>query len=344
MFIASLLFTFLFFVNNTSARNDASKDNRSMVGFSFYRPNKQDRTATVVNSGPNELNKWCPPAIRRDLQPHCLCNGPYVFPVISCQQLNNEREVRRMKTIKFPITNIGKFRFNDSIVTRFDTFNMPIKMAIQFIEIEKTRITEIDLKAFDASSDTLVRLTVVHSNLSKFPFSYLKNFKRLQYLDLFYNQLTQIHDFAFGSNSILTHIDLSFNSISYIGSYAFYDLPNLKHLDLRFNKIKVLNNNAFTSRFPKYDLNDGLSLDISHNKMFFIADDAFSRTTFKKIDISHNVLKKFGYTQFEPIIRTMITVGKGMIQVEGKHSANLTNLANTNKTIHSNKLHKNYIT
>ncbi|RWS06477.1 oplophorus-luciferin 2-monooxygenase non-catalytic subunit-like protein, partial [Dinothrombium tinctorium] len=250
------------------------------------------------------------------MKPNCECMGPFIFPVITCKNLNDEKEAARIKRLRFPIGNIGKFSFFDSKITKFDSFKMPIELRIKFIQIERTKITEIDLFAFFASRFTLQRLQITHNNLKRLRFSDLRYFESLQYLDLYYNSLKSVEDNAFGFNPFLKSIDLSFNSISYIGSYAFYELPNLRNLDLRFNKLKIVNNNAFTSRMPPPNLHDSLTLDLSHNQMFLIAEDAFTRTVFKKLDLSHNRLKRFESKHFEPIVNTMVALREGTILVE----------------------------
>ena len=173
----------------------------------------------------------------------------------------------------------------------------------------------MDINSLMTSSSQLKRLELIHNKMNKFPFDKLTNFRKLTNLDLYYNEFTSITDYAFGNNRIIKSIDLSFNKISHIGSYAFAELPNLEKLDLRFNNLKVLNNHAFASSL--YD-NRNLNLDLSNNKLFYIADGAFEGMIAKILNLDNNSLTKFPQKHFLPMLRAMVAQQIGKISVSGK--------------------------
>lgn len=219
-----------------------------------------------------ELESWCPRTSRRAISPYCTCEGSRSFPILSCAHFESAEYMRRVLNVQFPITRFGKLNVVNSTIEQLYDNTLPRDKQFSMITFRKTPLKTVDIVAIEASKPIVKRLELVHNKLDKFPFSSLAEFRNLLNLDLYYNEFTSIPDYAFGANRVIKSIDLSFNKITHIGSYAFAELPALERLDLRFNNIKVVNNHAFASAL--FD-NKHLTLDLSHNKLFYLADGAF---------------------------------------------------------------------
>lgn len=208
---------------------------------------------------------------------------------------------------------VGKLVISNSSLTRIDqTFVDGIKF--QFISIKKTNLMEINLDVFSQSFATLKRLEIIHNDLREFPLTGRQMPTQVTHLDLFYNSLTTIPDYGFALMPRLKTIDLSFNQISYVGSNAFYLNDKLEYLDLKYNKIKVLNNRALALR----QYNPRLSIDLSHNKLFYLADEALDRQSPFLLNLSENQLTSLPEKHFWPLIKAMEDLNIGIIDVKSQ--------------------------
>lgn len=269
------------------------------------------RTPAPLQAG--DWENWCPAALRRGMQPNCSCDGPLNFPILKCSALSSQHELQRLLDVKFPINSFGRLHITNSSMKSVDRLFMATVKQFAIISLSKTGTQSIDLDAFESSRGSLKRLEIIHNDLQSFPFAALSTFKRLTHLDLHHNQFTSIPDYAFGHNDHMRSIDLSYNKISYVGSYAFDELPALQRLDLRFNRLKVINNYAFASRVT----NTGLELDLSGNKIFFLADGTFDGQTPKQLNLSTNSLTKFPEKHFFSLLTSRVKLG-GVIDVSRK--------------------------
>ena len=274
-------------------------------------PVSERRTSAPFPS--DDRGDWCPADLRRGLQPNCSCDGPSNFPILKCSALSHQQDLQRLLDVKFPINSFGRLHISNSSMKSVDRLFMATVKQFVIISLSKTGTQSIDLDAFESSRGSLKRLEIIHNDLQSFPFAGLSAFKRLTHLDLHHNQFTSIPDFAFGHNDHIRSIDLSYNKISYVGSYAFDELPALQRLDLRFNRLKVINNYAFATRVT----NTELEMDLSGNKIFFLADGTFDGQSPKELNLSTNSLTKFPEKHFFSLLTSRVKLG-GVIDVSSK--------------------------
>ncbi|XP_076319896.1 uncharacterized protein LOC143230350 [Tachypleus tridentatus] len=260
------------------------------------------------NSFLRHYNKpWCPSWI--NIAP-CECGGSQGFPLLTCKELVHIYDLHRIFNSWFPVTDFGKLSLTNSDIS---TLSKGIfgEIRFEYIYVHKNTLIKVEKGAFGQSNKSLKRIEIIHNDLETFPFQDLRHFLKLGYLQLKYNSIKRIPDFAFGYVPELRKVDLSFNKIFHIGSYAFKDLPCLEQLDLRFNELTILNNHAFHLSQP----NNLLNLDISNNKIIFIADDAFHNQVPKVLNMSKNNLKKLKDTEFKPMLLNMSDKNDGVVVV-----------------------------
>ncbi|XP_013778716.1 oplophorus-luciferin 2-monooxygenase non-catalytic subunit-like [Limulus polyphemus] len=272
-----------------------------------YRKLLRDPTGRQNPLLPYSNKPWCPSWIY--IAP-CECGGSQGFPILTCKELAHFHDLHRIFSSWFPVTDFGKLSLTNSDIS---TLSKGIfgNIRFEYIYVYKTTLKKVEKGAFGQSNESLKRIEIIHNDLETFPFQDLQHFLKLGYLQLKYNGIKRIPDFAFGYVPELKKIDLSFNKIFHIGSYAFKDLPCLEQLDLRFNKLAVLNNHAFHLSKP----NNLLNLDISNNKIILIANEAFHNQVPKVLNISKNNLKKLKDTEFKPVLLNMIDKNDGVLVV-----------------------------
>ncbi|KAH7974699.1 hypothetical protein HPB49_018286 [Dermacentor silvarum] len=207
----------------------------------------------------------------------------------------------------------GKFSMSNAKVMKLER-GMFGNLRFEYIQVKKSTVVQVDDGALEPSRDTLRRLEVVHCELKSFPFQNVSTFPKLESLSLQYNNLKAVPDYAFRYNPGLKKVDLSFNKIAYVGNYAFYYVPFLEELNLRNNKLKVLNNNAFAVHVKP---NNDMVLDLSHNQIVLIAENAFHNENFRVLNMSHNRLRSFPEKHFRPLLVRMAVQLEGTIDVEG---------------------------
>ena len=218
-----------------------------------------------------------------------------------------------MLDVRFPINAFGRLHITNSTMQSVDRlFKATVKQFV-IISLSKTATQSIDLDAFESSRASLKRLEIIHNDLQSFPFAGLSAFKRLTHLDLHHNQFTSIPDYAFGHNDHIRSIDVSYNKISYVGSHAFDELSALQRLDVSFNRLKVINDYAFASRVSNTDL----QLDLSHNKLFYLADGALDGLSPQSLNLSSNSLTKLPEQHFFSLLTSRVKLG-GVIDVTGR--------------------------
>ena len=287
--------------------------------------NKFNRKSLIRD---NLRNKYL--SVRSDLfYNHCKYEAmDQRFSVIECKNLNSDSQVNMLLCTMEPFQmntgtdthtdtdiEIGKLSITNSSFAKIEqTFVKGIRF--QFISIKKTNLIEIDLTVFSKSFETLKRLEIIHNDLQVFPLSGRQVPTQVTHLDLYYNSLTTIPDYGFAQMIELKTIDLSFNQISYVGSNAFYFNDKLEYLDLKYNRIKVVNNRAFALR--QYNIK--LSLDLSHNKMFYLADEVFDRQSPLLLNLSDNHLTSLPEKHFWPLINAMVRYNNGFINIQSKYS------------------------
>jgi len=307
----------LFIHRNPTSTSSSS----SALPYFFYKtffPQRNDLNLNSNRFSPFPLHTWCTPEIRRLLEPDCACRGPDSFPIIKCSNVTGgQQRVRTLLTMHFPINDFGRLFISNSSMPTIDRYSLTGEKAFVVVSLTRTDTKSIDLASLESSRLSLKRLEVTHNLLESFPFANLTRFKRLSHIDLSYNNMKTIAESAFGHNDQIGYIDLSFNKISYVGSHAFNQLPSLQLLDLSYNRLKVLNNYAFATLLPSKDL----TLDLTHNKIFFIANDSFTGLTAKELLLDSNSLTKMPEKHFKPLLTTMMLQREGVISVEDNRFA-----------------------
>lgn len=257
------------------------------------------------------FSRCCPP---ESATMPCKCSGPNSFTVLTCDGLISTRQVQQVaKNLVTHAKDYGKFSMSNAKVMSLEP-DMFGQLRFEYIFVKKCTITEVKHGALESSKDTLKRLEIVHCELKSFPFQNVSSFPKLESLKLSYNSLKAVPDYAFKYNPNLKKVDLSFNKISYVGNYAFYYVPFLQELNLRNNRLKVINNNAFAVHVKP---NNDFVLDLSHNQVLMVADDAFQNENFKVLNMSNNKLRSFQEKHFKPLLVRMAVQLEGTIDLEG---------------------------
>lgn len=177
---------------------------------------------------------------------------------------------------------------------------------LNFLLIQMNKCDLFNFSQFNVFQNSVALLKKVdlsYNELEEFPFNELYLLNDLIILKLSYNHLRSIDNALKGCNK-LKMLDLSFNKISYLDNFAFRDALNLKILDLRFNQLKVLNNYALAFH-PSSVIH---LIDLSNNQMMFIADQAFDDLVVHKLYLNNNRLRKFNRQLFEPILLNMAKI------------------------------------
>ncbi|XP_070386138.1 leucine-rich repeat-containing protein 4B-like isoform X2 [Dermacentor albipictus] len=268
-------------------------------------------TAAMFYAMCNAFSRCCPPD---SVTMPCRCSGPNTFTVLTCDGLISTRQVERVASrLASHTLDYGKFSMSNAKVMTLER-GMFGDLRFEYIQVKKSTVVQVDDGALEPSRDTLRRLEVVHCELKSFPFQNVSTFPKLESLSLQYNNLKAVPDYAFRYNPGLKKVDLSFNKIAYVGNYAFYYVPFLEELNLRNNKLKVLNNNAFAVHVKP---NNDMVLDLSHNQIVLIAENAFHNENFRLLNMSHNRLRSFPEKHFRPLLVRMAVQLEGTIDVEG---------------------------
>lgn len=144
-----------------------------------------------------------------------------------------------------------------------------ITQYITYITIATSKLTTIPTDVFDLF-ENLISLTV-QADIRNITRSHLENAIKLQTLKLgLTNHLSQLESFLLANLTSLEYIDLAYNDITEIGEKVFNNLPKLQFLYLEGNFISTLKNETFVGA-------DNLQvLDLSRNEVFLIESNAFS--------------------------------------------------------------------
>ncbi|CAG2229756.1 unnamed protein product [Mytilus edulis] len=92
------------------------------------------------------------------------------------------------------------------------------------------------------------------NNITEIDIQFCKEMPQLQYLYLHYNEISVIEPFTFVDLPNLHYLYLHYNEISVIEPFTFVDLPNLRYLTLSNNKIRSLVSYTFINLTNLYEL------------------------------------------------------------------------------------------
>ncbi|XP_072020916.1 uncharacterized protein [Amphiura filiformis] len=122
-------------------------------------------------------------------------------------------------------------------------------------------------------------------------------FKKLQHLDLSFNEISALYDGAFTGLDELLILGLYGNPISHIQATVFNSLYKLQYMDLSANNISALHDDVFNG------FHDLLTLDLRYNFIFFISDKTFSTLgKLTSLDLHGNYLHTLEGAPFKNLI------------------------------------------
>lgn len=305
--------------------NNYNKNNRqpSYGSPSYRQPSYGSPSSRQPSYGPPSYNGqskwWCP---ANNLIYPCTCDGPQSFILLTCDRLANSYSLNEVFRAHYPSVDVGKISITNSRIDKLMRGDLG-SLRFEYIFMKKNTLKLIDIGALSPSKASLKRLEIVHCDLEKFPFKNMSSFPKLEYLDLHYNGIKSIPDYAFGANSKIKEIDLSYNKIAYLGSFAIERLYSLEKLDLKYNKLTVLNNDALALVRP----NPKLNIDLSNNQMAMISQGAFTNQFPHLLNLSYNSLKTYPESQFKPVMNGMSLADNGLIDVrENRFRCSCTNI------------------
>ena len=158
----------------------------------------------------------------------------------------------------------------------FDTFPQ-----LYELRLEHSKLTELPrnlcsiapnlrlLYAFDnylesipdlSNCTKLIHIELYYNRIESIPEFAFKGLSDLQTLRLYGNRITTVHRNAFRGLSRLYELDLSHNQITYLPHGLFFNLTNLRRLELQFNAITNLPDNIFS--------------DLKHLELLYINDNS----------------------------------------------------------------------
>jgi Leucine-rich repeat (LRR) protein len=114
---------------------------------------------------------------------------------------------------------------------------------------------------------------------------YLQMYEDLEFLDMSFNQISEIEYNYFYGLYKMKELNLSDNNIYFLDSYTFSAMELLTTLDLSYNFINKLETSIFSTAI------DLQKLDLSHNELIFINQESFGQNkleNLKHLDLSHN--------------------------------------------------------
>ncbi|CAK8690451.1 leucine-rich repeats and immunoglobulin-like domains protein 2 [Clavelina lepadiformis] len=154
-------------------------------------------------------------------------------------------------------------------------------------DVPQLRILRFDRCSLDKIPDvgvnTGINITILslsHNSISEIG-GKLKLFPSLQNLDLSFNRLKHLRNYAFSKQTKLTELNLHKNKISAIDSQALAGLRSLRHLSLSRNKLRVFRHSSSSDRSKSNkkcvgNLCSLRYLDLSRNHISRIEGLAFS--------------------------------------------------------------------
>ena len=191
-----------------------------------------------------------------------------------------------------PFTKLQVLDLSNCSIENIDSNGFPFLPSLHSLELQDNHISHLHNLS---NLSRLKRLNLQSNLIRVIQISYLPN---LQFLDLSFNQMTQIPPKWITQTDGLQIVNLSHNKLKHISPHAFHQVT-LNHLDLSFNKLTTLHS------FGIFKLS---MMVLSHNRMTTITDDAFShfQDTLEDLDLSFNAfsdLPDHHFGDFEAIQR-----------------------------------------
>lgn len=171
-----------------------------------------------------------------------------------------------------------------------DTFSMTANL--QSIDLSENKLTELPLRLFQAKNISFfsVEQNNLEGSLRKDTFEGLQLITKL---DMSYQSIKSIEDFAFFGLDNLTELLLNNNNIESLSNKSFQSLRNLVHLDLSNNRITIID-------FNKEDLINLRSLLFHNNYIAVIKSENLRHLHLLEfLDLSKNNISKIESRSFE---------------------------------------------
>ncbi|XP_045454274.1 toll-like receptor 3 [Melitaea cinxia] len=163
---------------------------------------------------------------------------------------------------------------------------------LQSIDLSKNKLTELPLRLFQAKNISFfsVEQNNLEGSLRKDTFEGLQLITKL---DMSYQSIKSIEDFAFFGLDNLTELLLNNNNIESLSNKSFQSLRNLVHLDLSNNRITIID-------FNKEDLVNLRSLLFHNNYIAVIKSENLRHLHLLEfLDLSKNNISKIESQSFE---------------------------------------------
>lgn len=141
---------------------------------------------------------------------------------------------------------------NNSISALLDD-GMKELIQLKKLDLNNNTIKSIYGNAFNGLG-VLQELKMNHNQLSNVK-EFLKSLVSLQYLDIYYNEISEINPGDFDSQIALTYLNLAKNKLNRIKDNSFRGLYKLTQLDLSANPLENLDPGAFRGLLSLTDLN-----------------------------------------------------------------------------------------
>ena len=146
-----------------------------------------------------------------------------------------------------------------------------------------------------------------HRHLTSVPVSWPGE---VVWLDLSYNELSELSALSQPALSSVRHLDLSHNALKDLNQHAFDGMSALRYLDLSYNQLQVVNNFTFI-HLSQLD-----SLRLDRNQLTSLSDNAFRGLSHLRVlQISDNQLTHISAATFkEPIHLTRLDLSNNKLQ------------------------------
>ena len=168
----------------------------------------------------------------------CVCYDNSYGGIMDCSQAKDENEIEMAFQSNFPETEMEIFTITNNIHLKEITHNVLGNINFQYVDFHDCDISFIDESFFDNLKPTLYQIKIYRCHLQDFNLKVTKDFIHLKNLILSENLLKSIPSLS--SNSLYS-LEMPYNSLNFIPDFAFNDTSNLGYIDLKGNYIQGLN-------------------------------------------------------------------------------------------------------
>ncbi|CAH0590056.1 unnamed protein product [Chrysodeixis includens] len=223
----------------------------------------------------------------------------------------------RLKLLNLTLTNLKALKVLDisnNFLLKLSGYEVNRLSSINIFNASHNEIESVESNSFNQAY-TLQKLDLSYNHIkTTIETVMFINNDKLEYIDLYSNNITIIQDRAF-NHCNLSYLNLERNNITgAIGEYTFNGLIGISILDLSKQNISQIKNNAFST------MEQLVHLNLSTNHIEIIENASFVNTTVQVLDLSHNQVSDLYFLQNGLSNLTELYINNNLITVVPKYS------------------------